>query len=181
MTLPPRLYAAPLRRVICALMLALTTSACGTALYEHRIEVAVRDASGQPMSRAVEVSVFDSLMGSSDEWARRTAGPSSASAPYVGRVTATATRTVMESSLPDIRAGLAIPEFSTQGYFALQLQPQPGAEQMVELPFAAYNPDVPLTVKVAPLPGRMTAEALEKGWLIKLTVTMPAGPPPPGD
>ena len=123
--------------------------------------------------------MFDSMMGSSDEWARRTAGPSTASSPYLGRVSATATRTVLDSSLPDtIHAGLAIPEFSTTGFFALQLRPQPGAEQTVELPFASYNPDVPLPNPVPPLSARMTAEALEKGWSIRLTVTMPAPPAP---
>lgn len=158
-----------------ALATAVIASACGTMLFEHRVDVSVRDASGHLLDRPVDVSIFDDTMGSSDEWARKTAGPSTAAAAYVGRITSTATRTIFDSSLPEsLRAGLAIPEYSTVGYFALQLQPQPGAEQTIELPFVLYDRDARPDPPVPPLPARVTATAMEKGWLVRLAVTLPA-------
>ena len=162
-------------RVLIAAALALGASACGAMVFEHRVDVSVRDGSGHLLDRPVEVSIFDTTMGSSDEWARKTAGPSTAAAAYVGRVTEVATRTIFDRSLPaSISAGLAIPEYSTVGYFALRLEPQPGAEQTIELPFFLYNPDVRPDAPVPPLPARVSATAMDKGWLIRLAVTLPA-------
>lgn len=168
-------------RLLVLLALLPGATGCGTVVYDHRIEVAFRDLSGQPVPGPVEVSIFDHAMGRSNEWARRTAGPATPATSYVGRLSATATRTALDSSrLPEeLRAGLALPGFSTTGFFALHLRPRAGETETVQLPFASYNPDVALAVPVPSLPAQMTAEALEKGWLIRLTVTLPGVPARP--
>jgi hypothetical protein len=159
--------------LLLTLATAASTAACGTAVFEHHVTVAIVDPAGRLGDGPIEVSLFDHRMGSSEEWARRTIGVSTSSAPYAGRVSATATKMVLDTSLPaDVAAGLAIPAYETRGYFLLDLRPQAGTDD-VSLAFVPYGAYVPEGDAVAPLRARITSEPGDRGWRISLTVHIP--------
>jgi hypothetical protein len=160
-------------RLIVLLFLLLAAAGCGTAVFEHRIEIAVEDPAGR-LGTPVEVSIFDPYMGRSEEWARKTMGVSSASAPHVARVTATATKMVFDASLPAaVTAALVIPAYETQGYFHLDLRPVAGVEEAAAVTFVPWGDPVPDVAGRAPLRARYRSEPAEIGWRIHLTVEIP--------
>ena len=170
-------YSVPVRHFSLCLLALLLASACGTAVFEHQIDVTVSDPSGRLGAGRAEVSVFDKQMGQSSEWARRTMGTARAGAPYAGRVSSTGAKMIFDSSLPErLEAGLALPSYESRGYFVLSFAPQPGTEQQVSAPFVPWGAYFAEGSAVAPLPLKARCEKGEKGWKIALTVEVPAGP-----
>jgi hypothetical protein len=162
-------------RLLTVVALSIALSGCGTAVYDHKIEVTINDPSNRLGPPPLEVSVFDHTMGYSEEWARKTIGRASPGAPYAGAVSDTATKTAFDSSLPaNMGAGLFLPALTKEGAFILELHPVEGPEQTATLPFRPFlSAD-----KVVPLPARFTSRASDKGWTIKLTVDVPPAAKP---
>ncbi len=97
--------------------------ACGTVVYDHRIDVAIQDPSGRLGPSPIPVSVFDRTMGSSEEWAQRWIGSTAPGAVYAGKVSATATKMFVPYGVPSESARSFVPlparfrsEFSDKGW-----------------------------------------------------------------
>ena len=155
------------------LCLVLTLGGCGTGVVEDTYEVSVSDPSGRVGPPPVEVGVFDSAMGQGREWAARTQRTSSPGSPYVGTVSSTVTRLVLDSSLPaSVQAGVSLPGYAPDGWFALQAPATPGVEQRLSLPYLPYG--VPGTDRPAPLPAVLTVVEGDRGWLVRLVLQVPS-------
>jgi hypothetical protein len=157
---------------------AIMQAACGTAVYNHRIEIAIEDPSGRLGPPPIAVSVFDRTMGSSDEWAGRWMRDSRPGAPYMGEVSATATKMMFDASPPArVDAGIALPAYEKEGFFVLDITPVEGSEQTTVLPFVAYGVLSKPAASIVPLPARFRSEFSDKGWLIHLVVVVPPDRP----
>jgi hypothetical protein len=120
------------------------------------------------------VSIFDKVMGYSEEWARRTMGVATAAAPYSGEVTTMPTKWIWDSTLPPrVVAGLAVPGIERNGYFVMDIEAARGPARKATLPFAPYGEYFPEGNQVTPLPVRIESEPAGKGWRIRLTVEVP--------
>ena len=158
------------------LLLAATSTltGCGTAVYDHRIEIAIQDPAGRLGPPPIAVGVFDKDMGSSEEWAGKWMGGTGPGVPYVGKVSATATKMFYDSAPPArVETGIALPSYAKAGYFLLDVNPVEGAEQTTVLTFVPYGTPSPAAVSTVPLPARFSSEFSGKGWLIHLTVDVP--------
>ena len=152
----------------------ITHVACGTVVYDHRIDVAIQDPSGRLGPSPIPVSVFDRTMGSSDEWAQRWIGSTAPGAVYAGKVSATATKMFYDSAPPArVETGIALPSYTKEGYFALDVNPVEGSEQTTLLPFVPYGVPSESARSIVPLPARFRSEFSDKGWLIHLSVDVP--------
>jgi hypothetical protein len=166
----------PLRRAAPAIVWSMLLAACGTAVFDHVVEVQVSDPSGRLGAGPIEVSVFDKQMGQSAEWARRTMGVARPGAPYVGRVSSTAAKMIYDHSPPaQLEVGLALPAYESRGYFLLSLPPSTDQEHKASAPFIPYgayfaDPGSP----APPLPLRVRTTAARKGWRLHVTVDVPA-------
>jgi hypothetical protein len=159
--------------------LFVVSSACGTAVFDHVIEVQVSDPSGRLGSARVEVSVFDNQMGQSAEWARRTMGTATPGGPYIGQVSSTAAKMIFDDSLPErLTVALAVPAYEPNGYFLLQLAPPSAEETTVAAPFVPYGAYFSEGgTTTAPLPMRVRGETEAKGWKVRVTIDVPAAAP----
>jgi hypothetical protein len=154
----------------------LTSTACGTVVFDHTVEVRVSDPAGRLGSTAVEVSVFDNQMGQSSDWARRTMGTAGPEAPHVGHVSSTAARMIFDDSLPDrLTVSLAVPAYEPDGYFVLQLAPPPVEPQPMAAPFVPYGASFAEGGSARmPLPLRVQSERADRGWKVRITIDVPA-------
>lgn len=149
-------------------------AACGTAVYDHRIEVTIQDPSGRLGPPPIAVSVFNKTMGSSEEWAQRWMGNTAPGAPYVGNVDATGTKMAFDSSPPSrVDAGIALPSYEKEGFLVLDVAPVEGPEQSTVLTFVPYGVSSKSAASIIPLPARFRSESSSKGWLIHLTIDVP--------
>lgn len=158
------------------LLLAATIAlaGCGTAVYDHQIEIAIQDPSGRLGPPPIAVSVFDKEMGSSEEWAKRWMGTTGPSALYVGKVAATATRMIYDSTPPaHVETGIALPSYAKEGFFVLDINPVEGSELTTVLPFVPYGIPSPPAAATVPLPARFRSEFSGKGWKIHLIIDVP--------
>ena len=165
----------PLTPVLFVLFSLCNSASCGTAVFDHVVEVRVADPTGRLGVPPIEVSIFDKQSGQSEEWAHRTIGKAGPNSPYVGKVWSTATKTIFDSSLPKrVEMGLAVPAYESRGYFVLALEPAAGEEQRVTAafaPYGAYFADA--NSEIVPLPLRVRSEKGKKGWLIHVTIDVP--------
>jgi hypothetical protein len=161
------------------ILLFLILSGCGTAVFEHKFEVTLNDPT-ERLGPEPEVSIFDNVMGYSDEWARRTMGTAAAGRPYAGRVSATDMKTVFDRTPPAmVQAGLALPALEQEGHFVLQIKPVAGPEQTTEMPYKSYTVPTAAEDQIKPLTARFTGTPSSKGWTIRLTVDVPPAPTDP--
>lgn len=157
-----------MRRALLLAAILLLCQACGTAVYNHHIDVRVMTRDGAPVEN--RVSIFDHSMGYSREWAQRAIGVSTPSQPYSGTVSSTATVTLLDHGLPStLDIAFALPEISPDGYYlmAVQLPAESGREGLARfVRFDEYSPaaNAPsLTVKYVSSPQ-------DKGWRLRLDV-----------
>jgi len=151
-----------------------TLTGCGTAVYDHRIEIAIQDPAGRLGPPPIAVSVFDKDMGSSEEWAGKWMGGTGPGAPYVGKVSTTATRMFYDSTPPArVETGIALPSYAKEGFFLLDVNPVEGTDQTTVLTFVAYGTPSPAAASTVLLPAKFRSEFSGKGWLIHLTVDVP--------
>jgi hypothetical protein len=147
---------------------------CGTAVFHHTVEVVLQDPSGRLGGGPVPVSVFDHLMGYSEEWARRSIGPASSARPYRATVSSTAAKTIFDSSPPDrVEVGLAIPSLEGRGYFLVTLQPKLAPEAIVQASYCRYDAYFP-DAGAPTLPVRYQATPSADGWRLRLIPQIPA-------
>lgn len=116
---------------------ACLVSACGTATFDHVVNVSIADPSRRLGNAPIEVGIFNKTSGQSEEWARRTMGVAGPGTPYTGTVWATDTKTLFDTSLPEhVEMGLSVPAYEATGYFIVSLQPVPGKDQRATASFA---------------------------------------------
>ena len=164
-----------MKKLMVLVLFALVSTACGTAVYEHRFEVAVNDPQNRLGPPPVDVSIFDSSMGRSEEWARKTIGRSSPGQPYIGQTSSTAAKMVYDSSLPaSVTAGLFLPGLEKAGFFMLSVATADGPERATTLKYASFNVPTAEEDKIQPLTARFSSVPAKKGWTIRLTVDVPA-------
>ncbi len=169
--------------VLCSALIA-ALSGCGTGAFRHDVEIALADPSGRLGVAPHEVSVFDWRMGQSAEWARRTIGPTSPTAPYRCEY-GTVDTVVAGARRPErVELALFVPALEARGFFVVKLEPKRRPEGEVSASFAPWGEYFPaaqaprLAIRYAALPG-------PKGWRLALVVSVPAppspAPPSPGD
>lgn len=143
----------------------LAAAGCGTAVYDHTIEVTALHGAAE----TTQVGVFDRQMGYSQDWAHRALGPSSASEPHVGRISTTATVTIADSKQArPVTLSLAVPEITDDGYFQLTID-QPLRQQLRQAQFCNYGAYFP-EADAAAIPLTVTAAATDGRWKIQLGV-----------
>ena len=168
-----------LRAPLAAALLSVGLLAgCGTALVENAFSVRVEDPSGRLPDGPVEVSIFDSVMGQSDEWARTTMGTATATEPYRTSFTSTTAKMVGDHGPSErVTAGIAVPGYAPKGYFSLVLAPVDGQTVTVEAPFVGYyDYDAALDGPVPPLPLKVTSTAGDLSWRLDIVAEVPAAP-----
>jgi hypothetical protein len=167
-----------MRKLLATLLLSTIVAGCGTGVYHHKIEVSLNDPTKRLGDGPIEVSIFDSLMGYSDEWARRTIGTTSAGSPYVGTWSDTDTKMVYDRTPPQsIQAGLALPALQKDGFFVLLLKP--GSEQEKAMPYKSYGVSTREEDQIQPLTAKFTSTPSSKGWTIRMVVDIPPAPADP--
>ena len=161
---------------VLTLVSALLLSSCGTALVENRFSVSIDDPHDQFGGAPVAVSIFDTTMGNSAEWAEKTMGVATPDAPYTTSFSSTTAKVLGDTSPSErVNAGLALPELQDKGYFGIGLQPVDGQTQEIQAPFVGYydyNPskDGP----VDPLTVTVTSRAGDLSWDFQIQVQIPA-------
>lgn len=158
----------------------LALAACGTGVHEHAVEVSLSDPSGRLGAGPWEVSVFDGVMGRSEEWARKTIGTASAGAPWRTTFPTVDTVTVGTARPAKVDLWIYLPALERRGFFQVRLEPQARPSALVPAAFGAFAEPVP-AAEAPTLGVRYAATAAEKGWRLALTLEVPAGPPPPAD
>lgn len=141
-------------------------SGCGMKNFSNSFTVQV----AQPQ----QVSVFDSEMGDSAEWASRTMGPAAPGDPFTVQLADTDSKMALDNSPPSsIRVGLYLPEVTDAGYFSVIInEVTPGAVRY-EAPFIAWYSETPVEPRPA-LPVALEIAAGDQGWLVTMT---PQGQP----
>jgi hypothetical protein len=160
------------KRASVAIVSLLATLGCGTAVFEHRIQVAVDDPAKKLGPPPVEVSIFDHQMGYSEDWAKKSMRPTSASAPYVQSLTTTGTVSVGSSPRPkDVTIAVALPRLSTEGYYLFTAELPAEQDRDAKASFVRYGEYFP--DPGAPTVGvRYRAEPDKKGWRVFIVVAV---------
>jgi hypothetical protein len=163
-----------MRKLLAALLLSIIAAGCGTGVYHHRIEISLNDPTKRLGDGPVEVSIFDNVMGYSDEWARRTMGTASPGTSYSGTVSDTDTKMVYDRTPPErVQAGLAVPALEKGGFFVLHVKPAAGSEVATTLPYKSYLVSTAEEDRIQPLTARVTGTPSSKGWTLHVTVDVP--------
>ena len=149
----------------------LALAGCGTGTFDSTYRVSVED----PTGAVVAVSVFDSSMGDTQDWAEKSLGTASPERPYEATMSAVESRLVLDGGpSKTVEAGLYLPELNPDGWYRVAFEPVDGAQQGVKAPF------VPWEVPGNPAPAidlRILPESDGSAWILDLTV-LPTGPPP---
>ena len=153
----------------------LTTTSCGTALATNAFSVTINDPGDRLGSGAIQVSVFDSQMGQSAEWAAKSMGTTSAGRPYTTSFKTATTKTVGDSSpAQQVDAGLAIPQYQPKGFFNIHVTPVDGKTLEVDAPFVGYyNYDPVKDGRVQTMRLKITCEAAELTWSLTIVALVP--------
>lgn len=147
-----------------AVLAAVVLSSCGTGTFDahYRVGVAAGGAASVP------VSMFDSTMGDTQDWAERTLGTASPGQPYEATITAVETRMVTDSGpSPKLSAGLYLPSLHTDGWYVVAFTPEDGVAQDVSATFVPWDP--PATPQ-SPLPLRVLATAQDSAWTVEIAL-----------
>ena len=157
-----------------ALLLAgFALIACGNAVFNHTVDVVVSDPTHKLGSEPLEVSVFDSRMGSTSDWARKFMGLTSDSAPYRTPYTSMKVVTIFDPPRPDeLELALALPKRESRGFFWVKLRPgaaRAGTERAGFAPYHEFD-------RIDPVPRldvQYTATPEPKGWHLVLRLLVP--------
>jgi hypothetical protein len=148
--------------VIGVLLGAALLSGCGTATFTNSFAVAVESRQ--------QVSVFDSSMGDSAEWAGRTMGVAAPGSPYTTQVFATDTKLILDNSPPgSVRVGLFLPQVTQTGYFAIDLPSVSEGAVELDAPFVAWYSEDPVEQLPAQPLGLEIVDGPD-GWVITVDV-----------
>lgn len=121
-----------------------------------------------------QVSVFDAQQGDTRANALKTLGSVSPETPYRTTVTAEASKGLFGSGTPkNVNFGLALPARHDDGYYAVNLQPHDGSQQ-VQAAFVTWAAGAGSSAapnSVPPLTLDVSASASDNGW--RLTMMLP--------
>lgn len=157
-----------------ATVMAVALTGCGTSLITNNFSLSVVEPSGRA-PESVQVSIFDSAMGQSAEWAAKSIGTATPNSPYTTSFTSTATKFAGDNS-PSKRivAGIALPQIVPQGYFALTITPVDGATTTINAPFIGYyDNNATKDGTPEPLPLEVTSNASDQTWTLTIKATVP--------
>lgn len=137
-------------------------------MYDHQIDVRVVSREGTPVQH--RVSIFDHSMGYSREWAERAIGVSTPAQPYSGKVSSTATVTLLNHPLPPrLDIAFELPEVSADGYYlmSVDLPAESGRDgKAAFVHFDEYFPEA----NAPTLSVKYVSSPLNKGWRVRLDV-----------
>jgi len=123
--------------VLLAVFAAVVLAACGTGTFDAHYQVSVADDS----TAAVPVSMFDPMMGNTQDWAERTLGTASPGKPYEATITAVESRMLTDTGpSPELSAGLYLPSLRTDGWYSVSFTPEDGVDQQVSAKFVPWDP-----------------------------------------
>lgn len=170
-TLRRTTFAATASAVAITLCLALTS--CGNVLTSNNFSFTAVSPSGQAVPK-IRVSIFDSAMGSSAEWADQSMGTATSSAPYQTSFETSSTKMIGDgSSGATVRAGIALPDVAPKGYFALSLLPVDGQTATLDAPFIGYyGYNVTTDGPVAPLKLTVVSTEGSRPWQLAITANL---------
>lgn len=141
-------------------------SGCGTKSFSDAFAVAV--------DRPQQVSIFDSQMGQSAEWAGKTMGRAAPGEPYTTEVSNLATKMIFDDSPPpSIQVGLYLPDVTQTGYYAISLPQVSAGSTTYDAPFVAWYSENPVE-QLQPLPLGLDITVGPNGWIVNVTVSSPA-------
>ena len=147
---------------------------CGTAVFQHTIEVVVSDPGHRLGPPPVDVSVFDKQMGYSSEWAKKFMRPTSDAAPYKTPFTSQKTVTMFDPPRPnELSLGFALPAYEQRGYFWLLMNPATKASGELRAAFIPYGEYFP-SPETTTMTVQYTAKPEPKGWHVMLRLMVPA-------
>ncbi len=116
-----------------------------------------------------DVSIFDSMMGESAEWAEKTMGPAAPGQPYTTQVSNLATKMFFDGSpATSLRVGLYLPAVTETGYYSISMEPVAAGTTTIEAPFIAWYSETPVDPRPA-LPIAMEIAEGPNGWVVNLT------------
>ncbi|MEZ5185441.1 MAG: hypothetical protein R2720_06825 [Candidatus Nanopelagicales bacterium] len=151
-----------MRRLLWIALGLVVLTGCGTATFTNSFSVVV--ASPQ------QVSVFDSTMGESAEWAERTMGRAGPAQPYTTQIAVTDTKMIFDGSPPtSLRAGLYLPAVTTDGYFSVDLPAVAAGETTLRAPFIAWYSAKPAASVPDSIPIAVVVAEGPDGWVVNMT------------
>lgn len=148
-------------------------AACGTAVYKHQVEVTVLDPNHRLGPPPYDIGFFDWRMGTSPEFALKSAGKASDTAPFQGVTSTMASVLVFSGPRPDsLELSLALPALTSNGFFHLTFRPQatPSGDQAAS--YQLYEGSAPAG-NGPRLNYRYSAEPLDNGWRLTITLLVP--------
>jgi hypothetical protein len=150
---------------------------CGTAVFHHKIEVVVVDPAKKMGSEPIEMAIFNHSWTVTEEWVRQFAGKTTSAKRYVGETSSTDMKFMDFSPPKDLDAGVFLPSLRPEGYYILKVQPVSGTEQKTELKWESFFARTKEDDAVPPLPAHYKSQASRKGWIVELTLDVPADYP----
>lgn len=159
---------------VCTTTLTIAMTGCGTALITNNFSMTVVDSSGEA-PESIQVSIFDSTMGASAEWAGKSQGTTTPTKPYTTSFKSTATKVVGDNGPSEqVAAGIAFPLLVPKGYFALTIKPIDGQTTTVQAPFVGYY-DYNAATDGTPgtLPVEVTSQAGDLSWTLTIKAKVP--------
>ncbi len=150
---------------------------CGTAVFHHKIDVRVDDPTKKMGNEPIEMAIFNQSWTVDEAWVRQFAGKMAAGKPYIGETSATEMKFFDFSPPKDLDAGLFLPSLRADGYYILKVKPVSGTDQQTELKWESFFVRTKEDDAVPPLPAHYRSEASRKGWIVQLTLDVPADYP----
>lgn len=161
------------RRALGAIVISVSANACGTALYKHEVQITIDDPTGRLGTPPLEVSIFDSRMGTSTEFARKSVGVTSTEVPYKRAFNTTAAALVGSAPRPDsLDLSVMVPAMTKRGFFVLRVRPgvaTSGSGTAGYLLHSEFDPegDGPQ------VQFHYTATPLPEGWALQIQLKAP--------
>ena len=116
------------------------------------------------------VSVFDSRMGQSAEWAAKTMGQAAPGRPYVTEVANLEAKMFFDGSPPaSIQIGLFLPDLADDGYYAITLNEVTAGTMDYEAVFVPWYSETPVDPRPA-MSLVLDIAAGANGWIVNVTL-----------
>lgn len=160
--------------VAATLSTVVLTSGCGNVLVDNQFSAMISDPAHR-LPAQIEISIFDSSMGQSAEWAEQSMGTAGPGQPYITSFETSATKFAGDSAPQrQVAAGIYIPQFQAKGYFQLQFAPADGQTEQLTAPFTGYyDYSAGVDGPVKPLALTVTSNAIDLGWRLSVVAEIP--------
>ncbi len=166
-----RLVPAPRGVTFVLWALLLSTVGCGEKIYQHRVIVHVVPGHPQLGPPPFAVALWNRSLGSDAAYAETWMRPTTPERPAVVQLTTTEpSRFLGSGSLPSVVGlALAVPRLNENGYYWLELKPEPAEETVISAPFVPWGSTEP-DPRLPELKVQCVAERANGGWRLRLTV-----------